>query len=118
MALDNLALPYSEENQRLLRTLEQGRIPWDVLRRHPDLQAAAEGKYHDGSLVVEVTDLRAPEHEAAIDDMALDDMAVPAKLVGDGATERFSSAMTPKGTAEVPTEAAARDIEVSGYIGV
>lgn len=86
MALDNLALPYSEENQRLLRTLEQGRIPWDVLRRHPDLQAAAEGKYHDGSLVVEVTDLRAPEHEvlglerrtltlSATDDDLLQDLA-------------------------------------------
>ena len=86
MMLDNLALPYSEENQRLLRTLEQGRIPWDVLRRHPDLQAATEGKYHDGSLVVEVTDLRAPEHEVlglerrtltlnATDDDLLQDLA-------------------------------------------
>ena len=35
----NLALPYSQENQRLLRTLEQGRVPWDELRRHPELQA-------------------------------------------------------------------------------
>ena len=33
----NLALPYSQENQRLLRTLEQGRVPWDELRRHPEL---------------------------------------------------------------------------------
>ena len=57
-----LVLPYSKENQRLLRTLEQGRIPWDELRRHPALQALCESKYTDGSLSAEMQDLRAPEH--------------------------------------------------------
>ena len=58
----NLALPYSHENQRLLRTLEQGRVPWDELRRHPELQALCDSKYVDGNLTAEVQDLRAPEH--------------------------------------------------------
>ena len=64
----NLALPYSQENQRLLRTLEQGRVPWDELRRHPELQALCDASgsrpcgYVDGNLTAEVQDLRAPEH--------------------------------------------------------
>ena len=64
----NLALPYSQENQRLLRTLEQGRVPWDELRRHPELQALCDANgtrpcgYVDGNLTAEVHDLRAPEH--------------------------------------------------------
>ena len=45
-------------------------MPWDELRRHPELQAlcdAGGGRacgYVDGNLIAEVHDLRAPEHAA------------------------------------------------------
>ena len=54
------ALPYSATNQKFVQMLEQARMPWDHLRSVPELRRMCEGKYHEGSLAVDVADKRSP----------------------------------------------------------
>ena len=62
--VDELAMPYSAANQRFLRAIEEGRLPWDQLRAMPALLRKAEHQYVDGTLMVEVVDRRLAEGAA------------------------------------------------------